>query len=79
MKDWTYDATRPFPILLNFDANGFYTDGTTIPSAPEVLSVMQGADYNNYIENYVWKTEPAMQSIFFEVTSVEYMARVIMS
>lgn len=72
----SFNAGNDLPIRIDFDANAFFTDGTDIPSAQDVFAVLEGADYQNYITNYVWNSEPVGSTIFFETQEVAYEARV---
>ena len=74
--EWTYEENRTFPVFIDFDANVFFLDDTTIPPAADLLRVMQvGQDYEIYIMDYVWMSEPA-DSIFREVNEVLFKASV---
>lgn len=52
--DCRYDPTQEFPVTVDFNANGFFMEGTDPPSVAGMLVVMQAGNYMNYIENYVW-------------------------
>lgn len=71
-----FNAGNDLPVLIDFDANAFFTDGTTIPTAAEVFSVLEDANYETYIQEYVWNSAPVGTSIFFETQEVAYNARV---
>ena len=74
--EWTYEENRTFPVFIDFDANVFFLDDTTIPPAADLLRVMQvGQDCEIYIMDYVWMSEPA-DSIFREVNEVLFKASV---
>lgn len=75
--DVTFDANANFPVNLDFDANVVFqgTDASA-PTAGEVFASMQAADLQNYIQNYVWNSEPRGTSLFFDTQRSEYGARV---
>lgn len=49
VKSWTYNETAEFPVFVDFDANGFFTEGTEAPSIVELLTAMQELNYMTYI------------------------------
>lgn len=69
-----FNAGNNLPIKIDFDANAFFT-GENAPTPAEVFAVLEGADYQNYITNYVWMSQP-QGTIFFETQEVAYNARV---
>ncbi|CAB9517085.1 mucin 2, oligomeric mucus gel-forming [Seminavis robusta] len=73
---YRYDANALFPVEIDFDAYGFFTEGTTIPTTQEMLTVLQSAEYDVYIMMYAWEAEPREQNLFFETSNVEYAARI---
>ena len=45
-------------FTVDFDAYAFFEE-SAVPSREDVLSAMDGADYSNFIINYVWNTTDA--------------------
>ena len=76
MLEWTYEESREFPVFVGFDAIGSFFAVGDAPTGSEMEEAMQQADYNSYIQNYVWNSEPAMENVFYEVTSVAFSAAV---
>ena len=73
MKNSTYTAEAELPVVLNFDSNIVFAPGTAIPARDAVLRLMEGADYESYIMNYVWMSDPE-GTIFFEVQQAVFTA-----
>jgi hypothetical protein len=57
---------------INFDGFAFFEEGSNVPFKREVLTVMEGADYMRFIQDYAWNvTRP---SPFFDTLSVKFEA-----
>ena len=77
--DETFNAAANLPVILDFDAQvSFSTSDANSPSEAEVFELMEDLtgvfDYEFYIMNYVWSSEPE-GTLFFDVQRVAFAAR----
>lgn len=73
VKNSTYDAEAMMPVMINFDAQIGFAEGSTSPSLVDLFRLMEDADYQDYITNYVWVAQPE-GSIFVEVNRAVFRA-----
>jgi hypothetical protein len=70
-----FDADAELPVELDFTA--IVTFENTAPILPEgetIYRVMEGANYEPYIQEFVWSSPPE-GSIFFDVQRTVYLRR----
>jgi len=69
----TYDARRNLPFQFDFDANlVFNTNSNNTPTVAEIFRVMDNANLRDYIQMYVWESEPIGTTIFFDTKRVSF-------
>ena len=51
--DLTMQAADQTPVIVDFDANAFFDEGTTIPSAAEVFEVLEAANYQSELASFI--------------------------
>jgi hypothetical protein len=72
----TYTPTYSLPVIIDWDAAVvFSTNSNSSPSEDEVFDVIEAADYQGYIMNYVWGAVPVGTSLFFDTQRVAFAAR----
>lgn len=55
MTGTTFNETAPrYQFDVDFNALSVFEVGSDIPSANEIAGVMESADYNDFIQNYIW-------------------------
>jgi hypothetical protein len=59
---------------INFDAFAFFEEGSDVPSTTEVFTVMEAADYQEFIQQYAWNASNS--SPFVDTMRVVFMALV---
>jgi hypothetical protein len=69
-------ADAEYPVNIDFSAVTEFAEGVEPPTVDEVFTIMQNADLNSFISDYVWMTTPPMSGMFFETQRVRYDARV---
>jgi hypothetical protein len=70
-----FDADTEFPVELDFTA--IVTFENTAPVLPEdemIYAVMEQANFETYIQEFVWRSPPE-GSIFYDVQRVVYFKR----
>jgi hypothetical protein len=76
VNDATYNETSETPITVDFDAIvNFLPTAAALPGVRDFLMDMEAADYEDYIQNYVWNSEPFQTSIFFDTMRVVFRAK----
>jgi hypothetical protein len=70
-------AADNYPVRIDFDAVVEFAPGVPTPSRDEAFTAMQSSDLNAYIQQYVWESEPVMQSLFYDTQRVRYDAQVV--
>lgn len=71
---WTYDAGCPnAPFTVSFAARATFCDGQLVPAdlLYERLQLTND-EIKDYLEEYIWKTEPVDQTIFAEVNAMTF-------
>ncbi|CAB9507302.1 Rhs element vgr protein [Seminavis robusta] len=54
-----YDETETMPVIVDFDLVAtFDASDDDTPSEETILLVMNAANYQNYVRNFVWQAEP---------------------
>lgn len=75
VENATFDESLAAPVVVYFNSIVSFNDGATLPTEEELLELMFIADYENYIQNYVWNGALQLgEDIFFEVQSVHFSA-----
>ena len=69
-EEWIYKESANMPVHINVTVEAKYADETLI--SPEVLNrCILEADMSDYIEGFVWRTQPERESVFFNVGNVQ--------
>lgn len=70
------NMAQSLPVLLDFDAAvTFSTNSVETPTAAEIFDVMDNANLQDYIQMYVWESEPRGTSIFFDTQRTSFGAK----
>ena len=69
--DIVYEEESEFAIQMNFDGFVFFRGGDT-PSMEDVYATMANADYNRYLEDFIWEQ---LEGVFLGVVLVEFGRR----
>ena len=69
--DWDYDAGADLPAIVNFTAFSTYGDGSLI-SAKKVYDALKVIDVPDYVQNYVWESEPSGENIYYNTTDIMF-------
>ena len=55
MTGTTFDDTAPrFQFDVDFNALSVFEVGSDIPTADEIAAVMESANYDGFIQQYIW-------------------------
>ena len=75
---WTYAEDCPTaPITVTFAARAVFCDGSPVPADLLYGSLQLDHDeIKQYLEEYIWKTEPVEQSLFYEVDAMTFAGTV---
>ena len=69
-EEWVYKESANMPVHMNVTVEAKYADETLI--SPEVVNrCIIEADMSDYIEGFVWRTQPERESVFFNVGNVQ--------
>ena len=71
---WTYDATcQNAPVTVTFAARAKFCDNT--PISPDWLYgslQLNQAEMKHYLEDFIWRTPPEGQSLFYDVDAMTF-------
>jgi hypothetical protein len=70
--DTFFDEESALPVVVNFQAKGYFTSELAAPSAIEMFNLMDGADFQDFIRNYAWQMEPFGTTLFFATLRVVF-------
>ena len=71
----TFDSTANLPVILDFDASVvFSTNSAATPTSNDIFDVMDDANLQDYIQMYVWESEPEGTSLFFDTQRTSFGA-----
>ena len=74
--DETFNNGMSLPVLLDFDASvTFSTNSAESPTSAEIFDAMDDANLQDYIQMYVWESEPQGTSLFFDTQRTSFGAR----
>ena len=68
-------TTINYRITIVLDMMILFRDSTPtlpIPSTDQIMTLLQAADYVDFIERYVWAAEPLGSGLFFETQAVKF-------
>ncbi|CAB9496024.1 expressed unknown protein [Seminavis robusta] len=70
--------STPVPtVLVDLDLTAsFFTDHAHAPSSERISKVIEAANYQNYIQDYVWNAEPIGTSLFYTTNRASLSVRV---
>jgi hypothetical protein len=66
-----YEEDAEYAIQLLFDGYAFF-QGDESPPFEDVAATLANADYNRYLEDFVWERLDDLDGVFLGVVLVEY-------
>jgi len=64
------------PIVISYEMLVIFNDVDSVPSTGDLYQVLESADFQNYIEFYVWNAEPKNGGMFFDTQQVIFQTLV---
>jgi hypothetical protein len=72
--EWLGGNTLPISVSYEFVIQ--FNEGSFVPSSDALYAVMSAADFEAYIEFYVWSSDQSAESMFFDTQHVLFQAMV---
>jgi len=67
--DWSYNPSADLAAVVNFTAFVTYGDGNLV-SAKNVYDAMKVIDVPDYVQTYVWNSEPLGENIYYDTMDI---------
>jgi len=76
IQDVTLVQDDELPIIINYKIDAKFKKSTSIPSSDDLFQVLESADFESYIEFYVWNADSAANNMFFDTQEVVFQATI---
>ena len=64
------------PLIITYEISAEFVDATSIPTAEDLSQAMDNANFESYIEFYVWNADSSANSMFYDTQHVVFQANI---
>ena len=76
IPDVTLIEGDKLPLIITYEITAVFADVASVPSAEDLSQVMDNANFESYIEFYVWNADSSANSIFYDTQHVVFQATI---
>ena len=76
IPDITLVAGDKLPLIITYEVIAKFSNVDSVPSVQDLSQVMEHANYESYIEFYVWNADSSANSMFYDTQQVAIQANI---